>query len=222
MSTNLPVFPNHAFWTAPKIEAFCSKAVPVKFSCGTFILSPEAPPGALFLLETGSASMYHYSESGDVVTFSQAKPGDLIGTKGVFIQQERLFYTIADSDVCAWKINHESFLALLREDFEFVLWHFSRAFHRLDVLERKVLNSLLLSAYHRLVLTLLELIGRSPQKADQPIRISITQQELCNILSISRQTVGTCLKEMQSKGLLRTMRGQIEICDLNALRQEIL
>lgn len=222
MFASLPEFPNHAFWTPAKIEAFCSKAVPIEFRSGAFILSPDAHPGVLFLLESGNASMYYYSEGGNVIAFSQAGPGDLIGTKGVFIQQERLFYTIADSDVRAWKIKHEAFLDLLRADFEFVQWHFTQAFYRIDFLERKMLNSFLLSAYQRLALTLIEKADIASAANDCVMYVPVKQQELSNILSISRQTVGICLKKMQSKGLLRTMRGKIEILDLERLRQEII
>lgn len=222
MAETLPIFPDHEFWTGPRVERFCRVAVPIEYRSGAFILSPEDPPKALFLIESGKVSMYHYSIKGDIVTFDKAKPGDLLGTKGVFIKPERLFYTIADSDVRVWKISHEDFLTLLREDFEFAVWQFSRAFSRLDLLERKMLNSVLLSAHHRIVLALLELSDQSEQKTEHSAVIFITQQEISSMLSVTRQTTGACLKDLQDKGILKTKRGQIEICDLAALRREVL
>ena len=217
-----PSFPEHEFWTSSRIEKFCNAATPLEFREGAFILSPDDPPNALFLIETGRVSMYYYSNEGSVITYSHAGPGELLGTKGVFIKPERLFYTIADCDVRVWKISHKAFLTLLQEDFEFVCWHFSRAFSRLDNLERKMLNSALLSSHRRLALTLLELSDRAENRTENTAQIAITQQELSNMLSVTRQTIGTCIKDFQDKGILQTKRGKIEIFDLKALKAEMM
>jgi Mn-dependent DtxR family transcriptional regulator len=72
-----------------------------------------------------------------------------------------------------------------------------------------------------LALTLLELCDQAKHTADSAVVISITQQELSNMLSVSRQTVAACLTRMQGRGILKTMRGKIELYDIAALRREV-
>lgn len=219
-SDPLPAFPGHEFWTEDRVARFCRDAVPQEFRVGAFILSPDDPPQACFLLESGTVSMYYYSSEGNVITHARYGPGELLGVKGLFITPTRLFHTVADGRVRVWKLPYEKFRNLLREDFDFVEWHFRRVFSRLDNLERKNLNSALLSAHCRIALTLLELSEHTENRKDNTADVAITQQELSNMLSITRQTTGVCLKNLQSKGILATKRGKIEIRDLAALRQE--
>ena len=146
-----------------------------------------------------------------------------MGVKGAFRENaERLFHAIAETDVRIWKLSKEQFFDLLRQDFQLVLQTFERFYYHLELIERNMLNSVLLSAHHRLVLALLELADQAGVPGENTARISITQQELSNLLSVSRQTTAACLKDLQDKGLLKTGRGWIELYDLDALRQEVL
>ncbi len=218
----LPSFSGHEFWTAPRVSKFCRDATPMEYRAGAFILSPDDPPRAIFLIESGMVTMYYYSSEGNVITHARYGPGELLGVKGLFITPTRLFHSVANCNVRVWKLPYEKFLNILREDFDFVEWHFRRVFTRLDNLERKNLNSVLLSAHCRIALTLLELSENAEVKTENSAVVSITQQELSNMLSITRQTTGICLKELQNKGILITKRGKIEICNLAALRLETL
>jgi CRP-like cAMP-binding protein len=182
---------------------------------------PVNPAKDIFLIESGKVSMCYYTDVGTTVTIIQDGPGEFLGVKGAFRETERKFYAIADTDVRVWRIGRENFYALLREDFDFVLRVFSRFSLHLDTIERKMLN-FFLSAKNRMVLTLLELGEQSEHKTDSYAQVSITQQELSNLLSVSRQTTFACLKELQDKGIIKTKRGLIEICDTSALRRELL
>mgnify|MGYP000903916897 CR=1 FL=1 len=49
--------------------------------------------------------------------------------------------------------------------------------------------------------------------------LEVSQEQLALMLAISRQTTNQILQELQSRGLLRVQRGEVEILDLPALRQ---
>lgn len=49
--------------------------------------------------------------------------------------------------------------------------------------------------------------------------LAVSQEDLALMLAISRQTANRILKDLQARGLLRVHRGQVEICDLQALRR---
>ena len=114
------------------------------------------------------------------------------------------------------------FVVLMQEDFDFVVQLMSRMSLHLDILEKKLLHSMTLSAHHRIVMLLLELAEQTSHRTTNTATIFFTQQELSDMLSLSRQTVVVCLKNLQEKGIIKTSRGQIELCNLENLRQEIL
>lgn len=223
MPHTLPEFPDQPFWTPTRVSAFCSEATPISYRKGSVIFFPEDFSKYVFLIESGRVNTCYYSPAGAVITLFQDGPGEVMGVKGAFRQDaERLFHAVADTDVHIWKLPRESFFVLLRSDFQFVLQTFERFSYHLELIERNMLNSVLLSAHHRLVLALLELADQVERTDTNSVRISITQQELSNRLSVTRQTTSACLKDLQAKGLLKTGRGWIELFDPEALRQEVL
>lgn len=48
--------------------------------------------------------------------------------------------------------------------------------------------------------------------------ISLSQEQLSLMLAISRQTINQILRDLQTRGLVRVQRGEVEIIDLPALR----
>lgn len=224
VTTDLPKIPTQQFWTASRLELFCRHAKPVEFSSGQHIFSPGEYSNFLYLIEDGKVNMCYYSSSGSAIIVFQDGPGELLGSKGLFNHSNagQLFYSIAATDVRAWAIRRENFVVLLQEDFDFVVQLLSRFSLHMDILERKLLHSMTLSAHHRIVIQLLELSEQSSHRTTNTATVFVTQQELADMLSLSRQTTVVCLKSLQEKGILKTSRGQIDLCNLENLRQEIL
>lgn len=223
-ATELPKIPTQQFWTASRLTAFCRHAKPIEFSGGTHIFSPGEYSNYLYLIESGKVNMCHYSENGASIIVFQDGPGEILGSKGLFNgpRAAQQFFAVAATDVKAWAIRRENFVVLLQEDFDFVEQVFSRFSLHMDILERKLLHSMTLSAHHRIVMQLLELSEQTNHRTTNTAVVFITQQELSDMLSLSRQTTVVCLKNLQEKGILKTSRGQIDLCNLENLRQEIL
>ncbi len=222
MSMGYPAFSSDKFWTAPRVEKFCSCAVPVEYKKGEHIITPEKHVNSLYLIETGKVNMCYYASTGATIIVFQDGPGELLGCKDVFGDGDPTLYAIAATNVRTWMIGREELFSLLRDDFQFVLRTCTRLSFHLDILEQKLTRSLFLSAHQRLVLTLLDLAKRSGRRTADTAQIRVTQQELSDMLSISRQTTSICLKNLQRKNILHTSRGRIDICSLEDLRQEIL
>lgn len=224
MAMELPKIPTQQFWTTPRLELFCRHAKPVEFTAGEHIFSPGELSNFLYLIERGKVSMCYYSDSGASVIVFQDGPGELLGSKGLFNSSNtgQMFYAVAATDVRAWAIRRENFVVLMQEDFDFVVQILSRFSLHMDILEKKLLHSMTLSAHHRIVMLLLELAEQSSHRTTNTATVFFTQQELSDMLSLSRQTVVVCLKNLQEKGIIKTSRGQIDLCNLENLRQEIL
>lgn len=221
---DLPKIPTQQFWTASRLTSFCRHAKPLEFSPGEHIISPEEQSSFLYLIEQGKVNMCYYTDTGTSIIVFQDGPGELLGSKNLFpaANANQLFYAVAATNVRVWAIRRENFAVLLQEDFDFIIQLMSRISLHMDILERKLVHSMTLSAHHRIVMMLLELSEQSNHRTTNTATVFVTQQELADMLSLSRQTTVVCLKTLQEKGILKTSRGQIDICNLENLRQEIL
>lgn len=223
-TTELPKIPTQQFWNASRLALFCRHAKPVEFASGEHIISPGEQSNFLYLIEQGKVNMCYYTDTGTSIIVFRDGPGELLGSKNLFPapNASQLFYAVAATDVRAWAIRRENFAVLLQEDFDFVIQLLSRISLHIDILERKLVHSMTLSAHHRIVMMLLELSEQSNHRTINTATVFVTQQELGDMLSLSRQTTVVCLKSLQEKGIIKTSRGQIDICNLENLRQEIL
>ncbi|AQZ94445.1 Crp/Fnr family transcriptional regulator [Halopseudomonas phragmitis] len=51
--------------------------------------------------------------------------------------------------------------------------------------------------------------------------LRVTQEQLASMLALSRQTVNLALRELEAAGLIRRLRGAVEILDLSRLQQSV-
>ena len=76
----------------------------------------------------------------------------------------------------------------------------------------------LLNAYERVSLKLKQMVdATSPNPTGEPVVLNITQQELGEMVSLSRVWINRVLKYWEEEGLLQTKRGQIIILHLEQL-----
>ena len=82
-------------------------------------------------------------------------------------------------------------------------------------------NLTLKNSYHRVAHELLYLAQRfGEQKAvGTKILIPLTHQDLADILSLTRETVSTCMVQLRDKGLIKTQKS-IVITDMDKLQHE--
>jgi CRP-like cAMP-binding protein len=82
-------------------------------------------------------------------------------------------------------------------------------------------NLTLKNSYHRVAHELFYLAQRfGEQKAGgTKILISLTHQDLADILSLTRETVSTCMVQLREKGLIKTNKS-IMITDMKKLQEE--
>ncbi|WKB53403.1 Crp/Fnr family transcriptional regulator [Eleftheria terrae] len=77
----------------------------------------------------------------------------------------------------------------------------------------------LLPAPQRLARRLVRIAeGQEAQAQSIDSRLRLSQQQLSSLLSLTRQTTNQILKDFEKRGLLRVVRGGIEVLDLAGLR----
>lgn len=221
MSEEKVLFPKKLpLWTEEMLDKFCGASTQVNYKKGSTILHPLMENQFLFLVEFGVVGYRCFSKEGDEMTVQQMRTGELFGIKAIFASknEKRHFFVMADTDVRLWKMSKESFLQLLEKDYEFSKSIVQYFLHYVNRLEKNLMNSAVLDNYHRLVLMLMDY---AENINNNRAIVRITQQNLADLLRLSRQSVSAYLSEMTKQGLIEVMRGRIRILDWDALVKEL-
>ncbi|MGM9608543.1 MAG: Crp/Fnr family transcriptional regulator [Oscillospiraceae bacterium] len=221
MSMKHSSFPDKLpFWTKEMLNQFCQASVQVTIKKGSTILHPLMENQFLFLVESGVIDYRYFSLDGDAVTIQQIRPGELFGIKVIFNceSERRHFFVMADTDVRLWKMSKENFLKLMESDPEFSKGIIQYLVYYVDKIEQKLMHTAVLDNYQQLVLLLMDY---AENLKNNTAVVRITQQNLANLLMLSRQSVSTHLSGMAKNGLIEVRRGQIRILNWDALTKEL-
>jgi len=210
----------YEIWDEEDFDFFTKHATPLEFKKGDNILIPVDDNYSVFLLEKGSINMCYYTKDGDSFNVIQKNAGDFFGLKSLFnLKKEKDFYIQAASDVKCWKISSNVFMRLLEENPAFgrcVLAWFATYIGRI---EKKLLNSAFLNSYQKLIVVLLE---NAEMTGENSAMVYETQQNIGEMLSLTRQTVAAYLTLLEENQMVRIHRGKIELLDMEGLKGEVL
>lgn len=168
----------------------------------------------LYVVRSGSVMAYLVTETGEEQVMGFFYPGDIIGLDAMG-QQGRLSSAccLETSSVCAvplGMLNSEHNLALLK----LISGQLSREHNLVLMLAKKDADS-------RLASFLYDLSQRQSQRgyASGYLNLSMSRQNISNFLGLAVETLSRTLHRFQDAGLLTVNRRQIEIHDVNALKQ---
>lgn len=184
------------------------------YRVGQIIQQRGERANGFYLIETGSVAVGRYLESGDFRGVAVLGPGDSWGELAMFAERVRVVDAVARSSCAVRFVRQSDFDAALGENpYEY------RAM--LGVLSAQLQDTLDImagirrgTAHTRVAGLLATLAGSSGQTA----RIEITQQELGELLGLTRMTVSGALKELETSGAITRRYGHIEIRSLEAVR----
>jgi CRP/FNR family cyclic AMP-dependent transcriptional regulator len=152
----------------------------------------------------------------DTVTLAILGQGEFFGEMALLDDLPRSADAMALEDSQLYALNRKDFLSFLKN----ILDSLSFRLRKTDILlaEMCFLN---LSA--RLVIKLVELAEPLAVSAAKPqvCTLKISQQELADILGVSRESINKELKILRSKGYVSTARNSIIINDLELFRKRI-
>ena len=226
MGENHSVFPEELpFWSKEMLHKFCEAATRLNYKKGDIILHPLMTNQFLFLVESGIVDQRYFARNGDVMTIQQVRPGELFGLKAIFNDGtngetiQKYFFIVANTDVQLLRISREKLLALMESDFAFTKGITRYFVYRITMVERKMMNSVIFDNYQNMLLTLLDL---AENIKDNTAVVRITQQNLADMLALSRQSISAYLTDMVKRRLISVKRGRIIILDWDALNMELL
>jgi CRP-like cAMP-binding protein len=203
----------------PGREFVLSSARRLRFGRGETILSQGSASASLLIIESGRVSIHLLTSDSENVILGVMGPGEVLGEMGLLMPtRERTASVRAVDEVTIRALRRESFEELRRS-------HPSVSDFLIHLLAGRAdrLSQLVLEAYHvpveqRVARRLLE-VGRLFAAERLPVVVPLTQDEVAQLAGTRRPTANQILRGFQDAGLLRLVRGRVELLDIAGLRQ---
>ena len=210
----------HWFATLPQAlrDALLAMAQVQRLDAGQRLFRRGDKPSGLYAVVEGAVRVGAVSESGKEALLTLVEPPYWFGEISLFDGLPRTHDAFAESASTLLLLPQPELLALLERqpqhwrDFALLMSHKLRlAFLTLEDMS-------LLPAAPRLARRLL-LIAENYGEGEPRQVLHLAQEQLALMLSLSRQTTNQILKELEAQGIVRLTYGEIEILDLQRLRQ---
>ena len=194
--------------------ALLAHAVRRRVQRGEHVFEAGSPGHHTYFLERGRINIYQLSPTGKAVLLWFCLPGEIFGLAEVCHSGGRQAYAEA--------VESSSVLALPQQDFRrFLETHPSTAMLINDVLALRLrtLGDMLVNlvaddVHTRLIKLLIRLSSLYGQRTDNEnicLDVSLTHQEIADMIGTTRQSVTSLLNELQRQNLLRIEKRRIHI-----------
>lgn len=204
---------------APLQDALISIAVVRRLGAGDMLFRRGDPPDGLYCVVEGTICIGATSAEGREALLAVLEPVNWFGEIGVFDRQPRTHDARADSNATLLHMPQATLIALLDSTpallhaFALLLTHKLRL--TFTVLEETALLPASVRVARRL---LLMADGYGDLRLGTRRVLRVPQEQLAQLLALSRQTVNQVLKDLQARGILKVAYGEIELLDFAGLR----
>ena len=203
-------------------QALLKIGVPRRLQAGQRLFSRGDATNGLYAALQGRLAAIDVSEHGDESIQLHLEPVSWFGEMGLYDKLPRVHHIRAEQPATVLWLSDMLLREHLKREpehwFHFGLLLTQKLRLALFVLEgRKVDSNDLRVARILLVLAQSALSGTGETKQ----RVSIQQQEVADMLGMSRQTVNQALQRLKGEGLLQLAYNKVEILDLQALQAKV-
>ena len=201
-------------------EALASTVTHRRFRRNDVIFQREDDGQALFIVESGSVRVYIPSPQGNDLTLAVFGPGDFFGEMSLLDGQPRSASAAASVDTLVHTLERSDFIAVLTSRPSAALSVLEVVSRRLRDASEMASDLAFLDVGGRLAKRLLEL-GATHGKATASgtlIDLPITQEELANMIGVTRESVNRNLGEFKREGLIASQGRKFLILDPGGLR----
>jgi CRP/FNR family transcriptional regulator, cyclic AMP receptor protein len=185
------------------------------FTCpkGRIVYSQEDEAEALFLLKRGRVQLYRLTTSGKRLELATIEPGTFFGEMPLLGESLRHAFAEASEDSLICVMSRVDVERLIREKPSVALRMIEALSRRLALSEARLEELAYKSVAARIAAVLVRL-GEGAEDAC----VSVTHQELGDMVGALRETVTKTLDEFQADGLVELSRGRIRVRDVAGLR----
>jgi CRP/FNR family transcriptional regulator, cyclic AMP receptor protein len=176
-----------------------------RFADGVLFQQQGEDSNGFWLIETGQVKTCRHGSKGELTVFAVFGPGDIFGELAFFAGIARQVDALADGDVDAIWIGALLIKKLLATDPDFSFFLLQSMANQLRIALDRVEEQRNLSAAPRLARALADMVSRGATK------VNCTQQELSDLIGVSRVTTGQILARLERAGLIERGYGWISI-----------
>lgn len=203
----------------PLQDALLDIATVRRLRAGDVLFRRGDPPDGLYCVVEGTICIGATSADGREALLAVLEPVNWFGEIGVFDRQPRTHDARADSATTLLQMPQAALLTRL-EAMPALLHAFALLLtHKLRLTFTVLEETALLPAHVRVARRLLLIAdGYGDLRLGTRRVLRVPQEQLAQLLALSRQTVNQVLKELQARGLLKLAYGEIELLDLVGLQ----
>ena len=190
---------------------------------GQRLFSRGDPTNGVYALLEGRLAALDVNEQGDEAIQLHLEPVSWFGEMGLYDRLPRAHHIRAERASTVWWLNDQLLRAHLEQCPQH--WHhFGLLLTQKLRLALFILDGRKLDSNDLVVARTLLMIAQSyVPRGDGPVklRVTIQQQEVADMLGMSRQTVSQALQRLKAEGILQIAYGKVEILDVAALQAKV-
>lgn len=186
-----------------------------RFSTGEIILHQGEVPDAAYVVSNGIVKAYNISSQGDEKPINFERKGDILASAWVFAKTDNnLFFYEAHTDCVVHLVPRDELINAIHGDNEILIYLMDRFVAanaakslRLHALEySKAVDKVLHMMFY-----LCQAYGVEQHDGSYIIDLPLTQQNLANLLGLTRETTGMELLKLKKKGLISLSRHRYRV-----------
>ena len=221
VSSKLAVLRRHPIFCDLDAEAFeqlCRYAKNATLKRGATIYSKGDPGNSLYVVISGTAKMSISSPDGRSAILNLIGPGEIFGEIALLDGRERTADATANTNCEVFIIDRREFLPFVRSQPALAMKFIELLCARLRWTSDQVEQIILQDLPGRLASALIRLTER--HKATQGGRaIAITQQEISEMVGMSRESINQQLRAWASRNWVRLEHGAIIVLEAGPLQE---
>lgn len=186
---------------------------------GNTFYFPNDLSDKIYLVKKGRVRIGMNSSDGHEITLDVLGPGEIFGELAIADEETRSHFAEATEDSLVCIFSRSEFQLFLEEHPKLAFNVMKLIGFRLREVEIRLQDLTFKSVAERLRTTLLRLAERHGVDEDHGIRLSITQQDIAQLMGATRESVAEEIARLKRGGLLQTAYRSLLIPDLEALKK---
>lgn len=210
--------------TQPIVPYFQKYGLKINYKKGRQFFRPEDSAQGIYYLESGQAMLSSTKVGGAEQILAIGEAGTIFGKVGSVMAQPTVNIAAQSiTDCLVYRLSCQEFSDLITTE-PIAFGAYMQQVSRNNVY---LLSQVLIlgerNIYARVIAELLFLAEFHGDKCGKQctLRINLTQEELANMLCISREYLNKTLQKIKLKKLISDQKGCLEILNLKALREEV-
>lgn len=200
--------PDYLPLTREDADALARAGEPVVREPGGYFFRQGDPADSAFILQSGRVELRRAGEQREW-TLARVSPGSVMGDAELFLDLEYHTSALAIEHSTAYRVDKPDIIGEMAEQPRIALRWMIAAFRQLESCRKRVLLLMRRPVKAQVIDILLEEVNSYGE-------VHASQQDLADLLGVSRQAVARALSELREAGIVVTERNLVRVIDQEA------